>query len=133
MKLLRERMPPTSVLLMGILPRHKMNFRGRLDWPMFYTEVLNCIKAPSLAGIPLFSFRITSCHSPTPVFAVQQGLISVNKRLAAVAAKDSAVMYLDCGQPFFASPTELNHTLLPDALHPSAAGMPFPKPTVPGF
>ena len=48
--------------------------------------------------------------------------MSVNKRLAGVAGRDSAVTYLDCGQPFFASPTELNHTLLPDALHPSAAG-----------
>ncbi len=38
-KLLRERMPATRILLMGILPRHKMNYRGRLDWPMFYTEV----------------------------------------------------------------------------------------------
>ena len=37
-------MPSTRILLMGILPRHKMNFRGRLDWPMFYTEVLNPLK-----------------------------------------------------------------------------------------
>ena len=38
-KLLRERMPSTRILLMGILPRHKMNHRGTLYWPMFYTEV----------------------------------------------------------------------------------------------
>ena len=44
-KLLRERMPNTRILLMGILPRHKMNFRGRLDWPMFYTEV-SWLRAP---------------------------------------------------------------------------------------
>ena len=37
--LLKDRMPATRILLMGILPRHKMNYHGRLDWPMFYTEV----------------------------------------------------------------------------------------------
>ena len=61
--------------------------------------------------------------SMTFVAMLLQGLMTVNKRLAAAAAKDSNVTYLDCGQPFFASPTELNHDLLPDALHPNADGM----------
>jgi len=70
----------------------------------------------------------SECHNSMLSYAEQagmaasQGLTSVNKRLAGVAGRDSAVTYLDCGRPFFASPTELNHTLLPDALHPSAAG-----------
>ena len=42
-------MPSTRILLMGILPRHKMNFRGRLDWPMFYTEVAESIETSSFA------------------------------------------------------------------------------------
>ena len=61
-------------------------------------------------------------NSEATWLAASQGLMTVNKRLAAVASNDSHVTYLDCGQPFFASPTELNHDLLPDALHPSAAG-----------
>ncbi len=57
MKLLRERMPSTRILLMGILPRHKMNFRGRLDWPMFYTEV-GCLHTPRAS-----SLRCTCLHA----------------------------------------------------------------------
>ena len=38
-RLMRERIPETALILMGILPRHKMNRHGPLDWPNLYTEV----------------------------------------------------------------------------------------------
>lgn len=53
-----------------------------------------------------------------------QGLLIVNERLRAFAETDRSVTYLDCGQPFFAAPDMLNADLMPDALHPSMAGVP---------
>lgn len=36
---MRKEMPGTAIILMGILPRHKMNHHGPLNWPNLYTEV----------------------------------------------------------------------------------------------
>ena len=37
--LMRERMPAAVIVLVGILPRHKMNHHGPLVWPNMYSEV----------------------------------------------------------------------------------------------
>lgn len=55
--------------------------------------------------------------------ADSQGLELVNARVEAFAETAPNVSYIDCGQPFFATPELLNADLMPDALHPSAAGM----------
>jgi hypothetical protein len=53
-----------------------------------------------------------------------QGLASVNDRLQLYANQHSGeVTFLDCGAIFFAGPDRLSDELLPDALHPSAAGI----------
>lgn len=47
----------------------------------------------------------------------------MNDRLQLYANQHSEeVTFLDCGAIFFAGPDRLSDQLLPDALHPSAAG-----------
>ena len=138
--LLRRRLARSRILLLALLPRDEADAPRPREWPTVYTKVqmLYCSPRGCLSSVLRDSRgschssvshagRLSHCHRATPVrkYTVwpAQGLSIVNERLQLYAKQHSEeVTFLDCGAIFFAGPDRLNDQLLPDALHPSAAG-----------
>eukprot|EP00887_Chlorella_sp_A99_P004177 scaffold23.g4177.t1 len=93
---LRDALPDTHIILLGLLPRGGDTKRHDMhDWPSIFARPFYAVNA---------HFR--------RVFARRQ-----------YAALDGHIHYLDCEDRFFTPDRKLiDPALMPDALHPSAAG-----------
>ena len=86
---LRERLPSTHVVLLGLLPRGNGGPRGIYHWPSLFTQPFE----------------------------------SLNAQFREFTTTDGHLHFLDCSERFFSEDGKsLRADLLPDALHPSAAG-----------